>query len=1574
MRHRCAAKFLVCLSCLSAGIACWPSVGPAQSDSSVFQMPERTLLQHLSRAKRAINEDRYSDAVIELGALLNSPFLSSRNEQQGAAQDYFVGPVDETGTRRSIKGEAQRLLGSMPKQGRELYELQFGADARALLDRAVRDQSMEDLNEVIRRYFHTEAGYEAMVLLGRLQLDRGRPLAAALCFKRVLDSPAAAQKYEPHLAVLLGACWVYSNMPEQAVATMTQLRERFPQLEVELAAGHREPLPTGDTAVAWLTKHFGPLPRRGQIDASQWLVHRGNLQRNATSAGGVPLTQLRWRTPTTTDPGDEKLVAELQQGFISHGIPAIPTVSPLAVDDVVLMRTPERLLAVSFETGKRVWEYPWWNSSFPGASETTRSGSRTVEISTRKMQLRQRLWLDSAYGLISSDGASVYLLDDLQFSASAQSEPQFLPGRGFRPINPNYPKSHNLLVALDVAREGALRWKVGGEQSEEEPKLAGAFFMGPPLPLLGQLYAIAEVNRELRLVVLNAATGKQEWTQQIAHVADQPALGRNRARRLAGATPSFGNGVLICPTSAGAVVALDVTTRSLLWGYAYPQAKTETNGFGLTPFASAPETPGETWADATATIADGAVLLTPVESNHLYCLDLLTGVPKWEPKERAGDLADMQFVACVHDGNAILVGKHSLMAIRIKDGGTAWTLAMGDQANEMPSGRGFQTGDRYFFPTTKSELVEVDLSAGKIVQRVKSPRVLGNLLCYDNQVISQGVDQLAAFYQIDPLREVVDARLAESNDDPWALARKGELLVHDGESEAALDVLRRAHELAPRDDSVRTLLVSSFLELLRDDFAGYVGIAPAIDAQIQLPHLRLEFLRLMAVGMEASGDLAGAAERYLQLATMQIQNYDPNGVGESPTVMAEPRRTVRLDRWVRTRLAHVYEQADADGKAKMNAAIRNENATETELRQLIRYFGFHPLADQARLQLVTTLALSDRVLESDLLLARLEKRLGREQTGPAVAAIAAKFMEFEEPALAAMYYRRLGTGWSDVDCGDGRTGRELLAAAANDPALRGRLSSLTDWPRGQTRWHESQDRRTRQTRQGDLYIPMLEQQRPAGRQFVVAYDRGVSSIVVQDGQGEEWLRLPLADGTSYSDQLSGVNYAKVFGQLLYVVLGDQSFALDLSRGPQSDAALLWKAGLSVPHQEIGMARPNAREWKNINPLDRAAPDSYSMLDAAGHPIGSAGPVTDVGVTYLDATTLLCVEPLTGEPIWQRREMEAGSLLFGDDELIFAAPRESTTSQVIDARTGQLLGERKVPDWQHRWATQGRLVLGWEELPAETTDQPGQVRLFLYDAWQEADVWSQTFSDGARGVLVDEDQVAVMEPDGRFLIRSLTGDAVVLSQQVQPEPLLTAIYVLPSSDRYVLVTDTDQVAATDGASPDAANPPRRWQPLVPSLQAPMIFGHVHALARGSGEPLWQTPATIENYALPLIQPNETPTLWFLRRGTSAKSLKSPAPSEIFSVFCLDRRDGRELLAVNDVPLNNTGLTVYDVQVEFENRLVTWTVNGSGFVVEFTDEPAVPEPTAQTGSAANPLEAESGLWRFGGAVINAILPTK
>jgi hypothetical protein len=54
-------------------------------------------------------------------------------------------------------------------------------------------------------------------------------------------------------------------------------------------------------------------------------------------------------------------------------------------------------------------------------------------------------------------------------------------------------------------------------------------------------------------------------------------------RRLAGATPSFADGVLVCPTSTGVVVAVDLATRALLWGYQY-----EPQTLGSSPTTGSP--------------------------------------------------------------------------------------------------------------------------------------------------------------------------------------------------------------------------------------------------------------------------------------------------------------------------------------------------------------------------------------------------------------------------------------------------------------------------------------------------------------------------------------------------------------------------------------------------------------------------------------------------------------------------------------------------------------------------------------------------------------------------------------------------------------------------------------------------------------------------------------------------------------------------------------------------------------------------------------------------------------------------
>src|SRR5262249_104377 len=154
--------------------------------------------------------------------------------------------------------------------------------------------NLVELTDVCRRYFHTKAGYEATLLLGRIQLDQGRPLAAALTLKRIADVPQAAAQYDPELSIMLATCWDFAGQPDEAKAVLVALKEGLAEgkgrlLDKEVALFDRE-----DTALNWLQSIVGSSRLAFVPAAAEWVVYRGNEKRNAESIGGVPLLNFNW--------------------------------------------------------------------------------------------------------------------------------------------------------------------------------------------------------------------------------------------------------------------------------------------------------------------------------------------------------------------------------------------------------------------------------------------------------------------------------------------------------------------------------------------------------------------------------------------------------------------------------------------------------------------------------------------------------------------------------------------------------------------------------------------------------------------------------------------------------------------------------------------------------------------------------------------------------------------------------------------------------------------------------------------------------------------------------------------------------------------------------------------------------------------------------------------------------------------------------------------------------------------------------------------------------------------------------
>lgn len=1500
--------------------------GETSALGQVFQPAPSDVRKPLLRAQKAIAEGRHADAARELGALL-------MNDSPGDAenQDYFVVEVDDQQqTLTSLRAEARRLLASLPPAGREAYELQFGAQARALLDESLAAGDSDRLSDLIRRFPHTRAGYEAAMLAGRYEMARGWPMAAALCFQRLVDTPPAASQFEPELSVLLATCWLYAQMPDKAAAVLVALKQRLPQAtlrfgdqEVRLFADNTDPL-------TWLRNGIGRTARTPAAAAVEWVLFRGNAQRSGRAHGGIPLISYRWRVPTPLDRADEKLIDQMTKQYRDEGRAALPALQPLAIGGTILMRTPEKLLGVDFRSGKRIWVWPPWDEAPADREAESVSGPRPRSgLNGREQELQQRIWDDAAYGQLASDGQSVFLLHELGYANVGNLSPHqvFIGVGGVQRAFPGAPRPYNLLVSLSLARQGAAQWVVGGEHGEDEPKLAGAFFLGVPLPLGEKLYVLAEFNGEIRLVVLQARNGSLDWQQQLAHTDAQTIL-QDGSRRLAGATPSYAEGVLVCPTSAGAVVAVDLATRSLLWGYNYVKqpAQPQNPNFGFNGvYPRLPKPVGQHWCDGTATVADGRVLLTPVEAEEVQCLDLLTGKPVWTAKRE-----DLLYLACVHEGLAVFVGTKQVTALRLSDGKPAWKEPL--VLSEPPSGRGFHSEQYYFLPTARGELLKLDLAKGEVAHRTATSLVLGNLVCYRDDVVSQGPDWLAAFSQIEPLRRHVDQVLAANPNDVQALTSRGELLLQEGKRAEAIAALEQAYRLAPQEDTVRTTLVEAMLTALRDDFATHRHYAEQIDRLLDRPAQRSEYLRLMAAGWQAAGQLEKAFDMYLQLARLKGNVLDNDGSWQSELEKIDRHWSIRLDRWLQARIGELLAAASPEQRAGLDRAIRAQfdvamqNGDQAAWQRFLASFGAHPLADQVRLRLAASLIETGEWLQAELLLSRYE-HLGDDGTQAAATAEMAWLLErTRQFDRAADYYRQLGARWGEVVCRDGKTGQQLCAAAAANRGLQEALTGLQAWPYGKVQVTENADQSERLANFRRVISCRMQQRSPASpRGLQAAYDQQRNALIIRDGWGQTLLNANLGVHRFSTPDFSLIQ-TRANGHLLLVSVGNEVLAINLFQTNRNRLeAILWRQDLVHAGAQPNILQMNVP----VLPIQKHPWGGARQVfaDPQQRLSGAMGPLLDSGVCYLSLRELICADPLTGERIWSRDNLPQGSDLFGDRELLFVVPPGSDTARVFSALDGRELGERKVDVLENRWATSGRHVLAWQQ-----EKEGALLELRLYDAWTGNELWHEALLPGTRGELVDYDEVAVLEPTGRFVVRSLRDNRPRVQAQLEPEKI-RSIFVLRSQEQYLLAANRAAVGAAGSSASEFQGT---------GQFAPLLIGNVYAFDRATGKPQWQVPASIESFGWPLDQPLESPFLVLLRNVRPTQ----PQPNNRMktSLLCLDRRDGRIVLFRDDIPVQTN---TFEIVADPREHAVNIALPSKSFMLKLTDEPMPPEPPAQTG---------------------------
>jgi outer membrane protein assembly factor BamB/tetratricopeptide (TPR) repeat protein len=1099
-----------------------PDKLPGGSEALILPT-DRQAKRRLEAAADYIKAQSWGDAVRLLQQVLDAP-------EDGLVPVRRPGkPGAEWG---SARAEALRVLGSLPPQALEHYQVQFGAAAKARLEEARKESDPNLLDEVARRYPYTAAGLEALRLAASNRLDRGRFEEAAACFRLLLerqpdDRAAPATLFKAALAFHLADDRAESEQTWQRLAARVGPEGfrlggqvvRLEQLRAEIDRFPVRPRRAGDVA-----------------------LFRGDARRSGEGAGGIAYLDPLWQRPTADHEATRDLVGRAVRAQEEATQPCLPGACPLLVGGKLIYRSYGGLCAVDPRTGTELWRaglpasldacladpsagktvsvLAWAKQYAPGGTVTVAGlgalggggvlGGVNLGIGGGQtgptVYAPPLVFENTALGTLSSDGRRVYAIDDV-----ALPPPPVLlqeqPGV-HRPLGPLGERlRYNRLLALDVLT-GKPAWERGGEApppvrkpkpgAAPEDDLLGCYFLGPPLPVSGRLYVLVEKQGEVMLTCLDPVGGGFLWSQPLASVREK--LLTDVGRRVQAVHLAFADGVLVCPTNAGAVLGIDVLSRSLLWAYVYhaPPAPAPDGGAPpAVPMAISPES-GPLWKASVPILRDGKLLFTAADDTSLHCLNLRDGSLLWKTARTDDDL----YLAAVCGDRVLVVGKTACRALNLADGSkTLWSLPTG-----VPSGQGILCGNVYYLPLQGRPLASasglsgplasasglpdplagasglcpgglwaVDAVKGQVLARAEVRRggAPGNLLFHDGDVLAQSVTAVAAYPQLRTKLAAISARLAQDPRDPAALAERGDLKLHQGDLEGAIADLRQV--LAGRPPAgllpaTRDRLYEAMTRLLQRDFRAGERY---LDEYRQLCRVPVpagatpdERSRLEAEQLRRQTNLwclqARGAERHAthpdDVLRAYVDLYGDDAVGQLVTVLDDPSVKARLDVWARSRVDAVLAAASGPGKQVGHDLVAQQwrqarSGGDAALARFAALFGSAGAEGRAARLLLAERLLADRqpghTLAAELTLLRLR----READGPVLAARATEALarlladkvQLED---ALHYYRILARDFGGVVVRDGKTGADFLNELHSDKRFLPYFQAPSGWAGG----------------------------------------------------------------------------------------------------------------------------------------------------------------------------------------------------------------------------------------------------------------------------------------------------------------------------------------------------------------------------------------------------------------------------------------------------------------------------------------------------------------------------------------------
>jgi outer membrane protein assembly factor BamB/tetratricopeptide (TPR) repeat protein len=1023
----------------------------------------------------------------------------------------------------SVKQEADRLIGSLPTEGMDFYKATYGARAADMLKKARQTGDPSLLADVMKKYAHTDAGGEAIKLLADYHLDRGNYIAAVLCYSKLFNRQGA-DKLPPEVRA---KAYVAAQMAPASGSTSSTALSGFTISAKELAKQLRETreFRFGEQSVSLedLEEYIAKLERPNfNQNATDAVVFRSTPNRGNQLVGGPAFMSAKWRRrlfksdrdydgPFEKMSDEEKHSAayakldQAQKALANSNQPIIPAFTPITITvsngdkktPLLIYKNYWGIVARNLKNGQLMWASPssWSLEKMLGHSSDTRKSAAMNEwlsFYVNQTQHPQILFENSTVGTLSTDGQFVYVVEDLAVPPppNVMNVNMGIPGGGMGGNVANVGADvqdaiqHSRLQAFELKTNGKLSWELG--TPEEKGPLSDCYFLGPPLPLGGKLYVLTEKQQELRLVCIDpTAKGKVVSTQTLG--SSQEKMQNDVLRRTTAAHLAYGEGILVCPTNAGAVFGINLLENSLVWAYPYRDKGDAPDpnqagmmmgrmrglppGMAIGPNGQLIQTHPQhnQWKSSAPVISDGKVVFTAPDARSLHCINLRDGSPVWRKPKLEDDL----YLGNVFNGTVLVVSKKSVRGLSLSTGEILWTLDTGG-----PSGQGIGSDNVYYLPLKEygkdkePHIVAIDLERGKIIGGSKSrPRdpgekqldVAGNLLFYEGDVVSLTPEEVVVYPQLKVKIAQMDELIAKNPNDPVGLTERGELRLDKNDLAGAIDdlttALKNNPDKATREraraklyDTLTAYISDHFndAEKYLDDYEKLCRVDMTDAKGHQLEELQAEqrrrratYLWLVGKGREEQGRLVEAFEKYQQFADEAGRQSDLVPAVDERQVKAAP------DVWSRGRIIAMMAKARPEQRAPLEKLIadkwdklRQTNDLQ-ELRRFARMFGSVSAAGkEARLQLVDRL-MEEKDTSEDHPLLEAELELNQFRTGKHSPELAARATE----ALARLYtrkglledaaycYRKLGTEFAKTSVRDGKSGRDFYDDTATDKRL-----------------------------------------------------------------------------------------------------------------------------------------------------------------------------------------------------------------------------------------------------------------------------------------------------------------------------------------------------------------------------------------------------------------------------------------------------------------------------------------------------------------------------------------------------------